>query len=245
MLKMRFCYGLDAPYVVYLNFLGAVCLLGLLILSRLCSFHLPLVVEGWMLLSACLCLGFCVYMLFSSYVGKFWILRSIFEKLPLQGTASLLDVGCGRGSCLLMAASYLPEGKLVGIDIWRGQDLSHNSPQALQRNIAKYLKGTPSSRPSIEIMQMDMRHLNFESGAFDVVVSCLALHNLRSQEERQTALLEMLRVVKSPGTLILIDFCRLHFSEKILCQSTGYHIHYSKRNFLMFPGVRVLVLRRA
>jgi arsenite methyltransferase len=39
----------------------------------------------------------------------------------------ILDMGCGRGAVLLMAASFLNEGKATGVDIWSTSDQSGNA----------------------------------------------------------------------------------------------------------------------
>ncbi len=78
------------------------------------------------------------YMTYGSRIGK---LRSR-EKLldlaatlrPWTGDEIVLDVGCGRGLMLVGAARRLTTGHAVGIDLWREEDQSENSPEALEAN---------------------------------------------------------------------------------------------------------------
>ncbi len=51
----------------------------------------------------------------------------------------------------------------------------------------------------------DMRALPFPDDSFDVVVSSLAIHNLRTLQERFEALDEVLRVLRPSGRLMIAD----------------------------------------
>jgi arsenite methyltransferase len=51
-----------------------------------------------------------------------------------------------------------------------------------------------------------MRALPFAGECFDVVVSSLAVHNIADAQQRHKALLEMARVLKPGGTVLLADF---------------------------------------
>jgi cyclopropane fatty-acyl-phospholipid synthase-like methyltransferase len=44
-----------------------------------------------------------------------------------RGDETVLDVGCDRGLATIAAARLVPRGHVVGIDLWRGSDLSGNS----------------------------------------------------------------------------------------------------------------------
>ncbi len=72
--------------------------------------------------------------LYSTWRGKFAVWADVLDELCLRGNEDVLDVGCGRGAVLLLAAHRLPEGKAVGADIWRRRDQSGNSPLAAEHN---------------------------------------------------------------------------------------------------------------
>jgi SAM-dependent methyltransferase len=82
------------------------------------------------------------YMLLSglSYIyttrrGKFQVWAEFLSGLKLRGNEQILDLGCGRGALLLMAATLLQEGKATGVDIWKTIDQSGNALSAALKNI--------------------------------------------------------------------------------------------------------------
>jgi hypothetical protein len=75
----------------------------------------PGVAGLWLFLNA----GFFVY---STRAGKFAVWAELFDRLDLKGDERLLDIGCGRGAVLLMAAQLLPRGRAVGVDVWSRKD---------------------------------------------------------------------------------------------------------------------------
>ena len=57
----------------------------------------------------------------------------------------------------------------------------------------------------VEVRDGDARRLPFTDASFDVILSCLALHNIRSRAGRQQAVLEIARVLKPGGLVLLVD----------------------------------------
>lgn len=132
--------------------------------------------------------------------GKFAVWAELLDGLKLQGDERLLDIGCGRGAVLLMAAQRLPRGRAVGIDLWSTKDQSGNAERVTRQNAA--LEGVADR---VELHTADMRKLPFEDGSFDVVVSSLAIHNVPGAGERAKAVREAARVLKSDGKLLIAD----------------------------------------
>ena len=109
-------------------------------------------------------------------------------------------MGCGRGAVLSLAAKRLQRGRAFGLDLWSTVDQSGNSPEATLRNLE--IEGV-TERCKVEtgnIMAMP-----FPDAMFDLVVSSLAIHNIKGEAGRFRALDETVRVLKPAGKLIIVD----------------------------------------
>lgn len=131
--------------------------------------------------------------------GKFMVWSEILDELNLRGDERVLDVGCGRGAVLTMVAERLPRGLVVGIDLWTA-DQSGNGHEAAERNM--FAEGV---RERCEIVTGDMKSMPFPNASFDVVVSSLAIHNVRNREGREQAVREIARVLASGGRVAVVD----------------------------------------
>ena len=108
---------------------------------------------------------------------------------------------------LVGAAKRLTNGgKATGIDLWSAEDLSGNRPEATLENARREGVGD-----RVAVKTADMRQLPVPDGTIDVVVSCAAIHNIYSADERAKAIREIARVL-APGGQVLIDDIR-HVGE--------------------------------
>jgi arsenite methyltransferase len=132
--------------------------------------------------------------------GKLQVWDEILDGLRLRGDEQVLDIGCGRGAVLTAVARRLKSGRVTGVDLWSTHDQSGNARDVTLRNAS--LEGV---RERVDIETGDMRALPFPDGTFEVVVSSLAIHNLRTNADRARAVAEAWRVLKPGGRLVIAD----------------------------------------
>jgi len=89
--------------------------------------------------------------------------KNLIPKLELTGKESLLDIGCGDGKVSYLLSTYLPHGRVVGVD-------------SSEEMIASARKDFPNCHnPNLTFLKMDVRELTFLE-EFDVAFSNAALH---------------------------------------------------------------------
>jgi arsenite methyltransferase len=138
--------------------------------------------------------------------GKFEVWAGLLTGIGLRGDERVLDLGCGRGAVLLIAAKLVPRGSAVGVDIWRA-DQTGNSMQATLANA-----DAEGVADRVELHTRDMTDLQFPDESFDLVVSNLAIHNLPDNDARRAAIDEAVRVLRPGGHVVIADlgFTRLY-----------------------------------
>jgi len=188
--RRRGSYGIDAPFAQVL-LAGMAVLYGALAIS-----------TGRMVfwLTVLLVLAMEALHLHFTLRGKFVLWAELLERLKLRGDERILDLGCGRGAVLLMAAQRLTTGRAVGVDLWRKADQSGNSAESTQRNAA-----AEGVADRVELHTGDMTALPFDDDGFDVVVSSLAIHNISGRAGRESAIREAVRVLRPGGRLLIVD----------------------------------------
>ena len=145
-------------------------------------------------------------------IGKFEVWAEILDDLRLRGDETLLDMGCGRGAVRLAAAKLLPDGRAVGVDIWRADQTDNSSDNTL-RNAR--LEGVVDR---VEVHTADITDLPFDDNSVDVVVSSLVVHNIPGAKARAKAISEAARVLRPRGRLVLADIW-----------ATGHHVRQLRK----------------
>lgn len=186
----RASYGVDAPG--FLPF--AVLALAIAIVAAIGSRRPAPLVGAALLLG---CVGFFLH---TTRRGKFLVWSELIESLRLAGGERILDLGCGRGAVLLSAAKRLTTGHAFGVDIWSRTDQSGNSALAARTNAE--IEGV---RERVALTTADMTALPFPPATFDVIVSNVAIHNIKGAHRRQSAVDEAVRVLRPGGRLLLAD----------------------------------------
>src|SRR5579864_7087017 len=101
----RGSYGIDAPYwaavMIVLTTVVIACELVRVILSG----------KLWGLLPILFILAIVGFSLHTTLRGKFVVWAELLDGLGLRGDERVLDLGCGRGAVLLLAAGHLTTGR--------------------------------------------------------------------------------------------------------------------------------------
>lgn len=191
--KLAGDYGIDAPYVPILSGLGALALFALAFFQS--GVWILICALGGLLLLA---QGF--LFIYVTRRGKFEVWAEIITDLQLQGSERVLDVGCGRGMAMLTAAQDLPDGEVIGIDLWRSQDQSGNSQESTLANAD--LCGLANR---VSVRTADMSDLPFGDRSFDVVIGNVAIQNIKDRQLREKTINEIVRVTKPGGQIRIVD----------------------------------------
>ena len=202
----RGSYGFDAPWALAGLFFGAGALLVLAAVSYVND--VPAAAIAF-LLGALYTLASAGSYLYTTRRGKFAVWAE--ELGRIEGDEQVLDLGCGRGAVLLLAAQRLREGRATGIDLWRGIDQSGNGEGVTRANAE-----AEGVSDRVELVTGDMRELPFDDGQFDMIVSSLAIHNISTVEGRERAVKEAHRVLRPGGLMLLADFQHTPYYENVL-----------------------------
>jgi SAM-dependent methyltransferase len=183
-------YGFDAPYLLPIPVVLMAVNIANGIMSR----------SAWPLVAAGLIMASMGCGLYASRRGKFVVWAGLLDQLKLRGDERILDIGCGRGAVLLMAAQRLTTGRAVGIDLWHRRDQSGNSMEATLRNA-----NAEGVADRVELHTGDMTALPFEDNTFDVVLSNVAFHNVKGRDGRAKAIEQAVRMLRPGGRLLIAD----------------------------------------
>lgn len=191
-------YGYDAPYALIAFALAALFSLAVLVglLWRRDARGIRLSAFYFLFFA-----GHTWSFFYTTRRGKFIEWERVLDRMHLRGNESVLDLGCGRGAVLTAVARRLTtSGRATGVDIWSAMDQSGNAQDVTLRNASLDRVGD-----RVRVETGDMRSLPFANGTFDLVVSSLAIHNLRTKEDRTKAIVEAYRVLAPGGRLVIAD----------------------------------------
>ena len=111
--------------------------------------------------------------------------KRLVHELQLDGTESVLDLGCGDGSVTELIADIVPSGEVLGIDASQGM---------LDAARLKERRNLRFARMDIDGMCLDHR--------FDVIFSNATLHWLKNHRKLMPSIMAALK----PGGMIRLNF---------------------------------------
>jgi len=116
----------------------------------------------------------------------------LIESAYIAPGDEVLDVGCGTGTLLILAANRAPGAKLTGVD-------------ADERVLRRARQKIARAGLSVCLDQGLATSLPYAERSFDRVISSLVFHHLTAGE-KQIAFAEAFRVLRAGGELHLGDF---------------------------------------
>jgi arsenite methyltransferase len=231
----RISYGLDAPPVVVgflaAGLLGTACLILTTVThARLLGLGVALFVVGW---------PTAALMIHSSVRGKRVVRDRVLDQLALSGDEDVVDLGPGRGLMLLGAAQRTPRGSGTGIDLWRSIDQAGSRPERLIANATAL-----GVAERVRVLTGDFSSRLLPAASADVVLACLALHNVHDREKRRAVLLEAARMLRPGGRMAIVDFAKTSEYVQDARAAGLIDVTRSARTPLMWPPVRVVTARK-
>ena len=174
-----------------------------LLIAFIMSIGISVVIFSWQLLGILIiCFGF--YAFLSFIIMQWRVGQSETWQLPgilkLRGDEKVLDVGCGLGRMTIAVAKQLDEGKVIGVDIWDKMEIPGNLPENAYANAE--IEGV---RDKVEFKTGNVLNLQFPNNYFDLVTSSSVINNLHSKADKTKALIQIYRVLKTGGNLLLVE----------------------------------------
>ena len=159
----------------------------------------------WLVLFGAILLGIALVYLHASRRGRFRAWSRELGELDLRGDETILDVGCARGAVTTLAAARVPDGVVVGVDLWAPSGRFSSNRRGPDDQIAKDNARAEGVADRVKFVAGDIDDLASDGNHFDVVVSGGGIGRLGSADARLAAVDEAVRVTKPGGRLLLAD----------------------------------------
>ena len=118
--------------------------------------------------------------------------RKLIEQAAIRPGQTVLDIGCGTGTLVLMVKRAHPDVEAVGIDA---------DPEMLKNARAKSVRDGLAA----QFDQGMASELPYPDASFDRVLSSLMIHHLKTPDKEKMAS-EIHRVLKPGGEMHILDF---------------------------------------
>jgi demethylmenaquinone methyltransferase/2-methoxy-6-polyprenyl-1,4-benzoquinol methylase len=120
--------------------------------------------------------------------------KKAIKRLRKEDPKMILDIATGTADMAIMACKLLNPDQVFGIDI---------SKQMLEAGRKKVEKEQLGEK--IQLLSGDSEAINFAGNTFDAVMAAFGVRNFENLEK---GLLEMLRVLKPGGQLVILEFSK-------------------------------------
>ena len=129
--------------------------------------------------------------------GKFLDSDEILAELNLKGDETFLDAGCGDAYISKKAIEkYLPEGKVYAVDAY---------PPAIDE-LKEYVEENDIENLIPVEADVTKGIGDVAEGSVDVVFMLNVFHGFKESSQRQDAINELKRVIKSDGRIAIMEF---------------------------------------
>ena len=125
--------------------------------------------------------------------------EQLFKALNLKEDTIFLDLACGKGAYALAASEYIgSKGRILAVDLWEEgitsllKDAANRGLDQIEATVVAVSQQLPLSDSSVDICLM-----------------ATVLHDLIEDKTDQATLLEVQRVLKTQGTLAVIEFKKI------------------------------------
>lgn len=120
--------------------------------------------------------------------------KKAIKELSKDNPKKILDIATGTADMAIMASRLLNPEKVLGIDI---------SQQMLEEGRKKVEKEQLGD--TIELLTGDSEAINFSDNTFDAVMAAFGVRNFENLEK---GLMEMLRVTRPGGKIVILEFSK-------------------------------------
>jgi SAM-dependent methyltransferase len=144
---------------------------------------------------------FYLYWMFAPQGGNLQddLYELILQTLGEEVVGEALDIGTGNGILAVKLAQRHPSLRVTGLDYW-GRNWEYS--QSVCDENARV--GKVSER--VRFVKGDAAKLDFDQAVFDVAVSNLTFHEVKSARQKRDVVREALRVVKPGGRFVFVDY---------------------------------------
>jgi arsenite methyltransferase len=236
-------YGVDEPRTIAeLGVAGLICVaLGVLVSSYTIT-SAPKTADTAIIAGPGV--GFLIFVVaaalyWSSRLGKVKEMSKIVNDIPWGGEEVVLDLGCGRGLAMVMAAKKLTTGFALGIDTWSAARLSGNDPRSIGANAEQ--EGVESK---VTAAMGFSAQLPLADKSVDVVLSAASLHHLVPRKQRGALFAEVARVLKDGGRIGILDAGNGPEYSALLNRSGLRDVQMHRIRFSGLPPFHIVIARK-